>query len=236
MAYRSQHLEQIMENQTRFNLSAAVENWRQELAAQSNLTAEVRRELETHLLDSVAQFQQRGLNEDESFWLARRRVGPPQPLGEEFAKANPFAVVRERVLWMAVALLAVTLWNGSANMLCQQLPVDQWFSPTASFCLEIMLHTLPFFALVIYSLSGPNQIFSRLALLFQSRSRFLMAAIGWLALNDSGWFFAEQKHHHLYGFGVSVWINLAWHSIWPVALAALIVWVIPRQNQKQIRV
>jgi len=81
-----------MENQTRFNLNAAIENWRQELAAQPNLASDDRRELEMHLRDAIAGFQQRGLNEEESFWLARHRVGQPQHLGEEFVKANPAAV------------------------------------------------------------------------------------------------------------------------------------------------
>ena len=78
-----------MENQTRFDLNAAIENWRNELAAQPNLASDDRRELETHLRDAIAGFQQRGLNDEESFWLARRRVGQPPKLGEEFVKADP---------------------------------------------------------------------------------------------------------------------------------------------------
>src|SRR5580692_25579 len=49
MADRSQQPGQIMEHQTRFDLSAALQNWREELAAQPDLTAETRRELETHV-------------------------------------------------------------------------------------------------------------------------------------------------------------------------------------------
>ena len=55
-----------METQTRYDLNAAIENWRAELAAQANLTAEIRRELETHLRDAITGFQQRGLNDEES--------------------------------------------------------------------------------------------------------------------------------------------------------------------------
>src|SRR5471032_597829 len=104
MADRSQHPRQIMEPQTRYDLNAAIESWRNELAAQPNLTAEVRRELETHLRDAIAGFQQRGLNDEESFWLARKRVGQPHPLGEEFEKADPAAIWRERIFWMCLAI------------------------------------------------------------------------------------------------------------------------------------
>jgi hypothetical protein len=93
-----------MENQTRYDLNAAVENWRNELAAQPNLASDDRRELETHLRDTIAGFQQRGLNDEESFWLARRR-GQPQQLVEEFVKANPTAVWRERVFWVALGII-----------------------------------------------------------------------------------------------------------------------------------
>lgn len=83
-----------MENPTRFDLNAAVENWRHELTAQPPFTPDDRRELETHLRDSLAELKARGLNEEESFWLARRRVGQPQKLGEEFAKADSAKVWR----------------------------------------------------------------------------------------------------------------------------------------------
>jgi hypothetical protein len=105
MAGRSQLPVQIMENQTRFDLNAAIENWRNELAAQPNLASDDRRELETHLRDAIAGFRQRGLNDEESFWLARRRVGQPPQLGEEFVKANPAKICHERIvgiLWMAL--------------------------------------------------------------------------------------------------------------------------------------
>jgi hypothetical protein len=111
MAGRSQHLEQIMENQTRFDLNAAIENWRNELAAQPNLASDDRRELETHLRDAIAEFQRRGLNDEESFWLARRRVGQPPQLGEEFLKENPMMIWRERAFWITVGVVMLQLWE-----------------------------------------------------------------------------------------------------------------------------
>jgi hypothetical protein len=94
-----------MENQTRFDLNAAIENWKSELSTQPNFSADDRRELETHLRDTIAGLRQRGLNDEETFWLARRRIGQPQQLGEEFVKADPAKIWRERVFWMAVALV-----------------------------------------------------------------------------------------------------------------------------------
>lgn len=78
-----------METKTRFDLNAAVQSWQQELAAQPELTPEVRRELETHLRDTVVEFQQRGLNDEEAFMQARQQIGQPKQLGEEYMKSNP---------------------------------------------------------------------------------------------------------------------------------------------------
>lgn len=80
MAESSQYPLQIMENQTLFDLNAAIENWRMELGAQPDFSADDRHELETHLRDSVVELKLRGLSEEESFWLASRRIGQPQKL------------------------------------------------------------------------------------------------------------------------------------------------------------
>jgi hypothetical protein len=72
MAGRSQHLEQIMENQTRFDLNAAIENWRQRNWPRNPISAclTTGANWKRILRDAIAGFQQRGLNDEESFWLA----------------------------------------------------------------------------------------------------------------------------------------------------------------------
>lgn len=110
MAGRSQYVIQIMATQTRFDLNAAIENWRNELAAQLELSPDDRRELEKHLADSVTEMRERGLSEEESFWLARRRIGQPQLLAEEFVKADPTKIWRERAFWMVFGPLAFIFW------------------------------------------------------------------------------------------------------------------------------
>lgn len=128
MADRPQHTLQIMETQTRFDLNTAITKWQQELAAQPDLTPVVRRELETHLRDTITELQGRGLNNEESFWLACRRVGQPDQLGREFAKADPVKLWRERVFWVVLAILGVALWQliaGSFTGLLLQVGILQ---------------------------------------------------------------------------------------------------------------
>jgi len=130
-----------MENQTRFDLNVAIENWRNELAAQPELASEDRRELETHLRDAIAGFRQRGLNDEESFWLARRRVGQPPQLGEEFVKANPAAVWLERVFWMTISLVGSYVFMTWKDLLAS------WLNPNSYGWTELF-YLIPLFVLI----------------------------------------------------------------------------------------
>jgi hypothetical protein len=98
-----------METQTRYDLNTAIENWRAELAAQANLTAEVRRELETHLRDAITGFQQRGLNDEESFWLACKRVGQPLQIAGEFLAPDLAKAWCQRLGWMFIGVLGINI-------------------------------------------------------------------------------------------------------------------------------
>ncbi len=118
-----------METKTRFDLNAAVQTWQQGLAAQPELTPEVRRELETHLCDTVVEFQKHGLNDEEAFLQAHQRIGQPKQLGEEYMKANPPQWNRP-VAFAAWALFVVSFFLPSYadgyGYACAVIPVYYW--------------------------------------------------------------------------------------------------------------
>jgi len=245
-----------METQTRYDLNAAIENWRAELAAQPNLTAEVRRELETHLRDTIAGFQQRGLNDEESFWLARRRVGQPPQLGEEFVKANPTAVWRERVFWMTLALLAYSLWNMVTNTTTGVLinAVSNWWAlhshsgsnywfglnPIVSGSIMTAFRLLPLCLVTIFLLKSPLNENSRFASFFYSRKNVIILAITIIGLHCwlivMGWHDSRSRIHESTAKvtiqTASLWLNLMSFVVWPLALTTLTVWLMPKQNRK----
>jgi hypothetical protein len=92
-----------------FNLKKALRRWDEDLAGQPGLTPEARHELEVHLRDTMTGLREAGLTEEESFIIARRRVGAPQQVAEEFSKENPSSVWRMRALWVVGALMAFRL-------------------------------------------------------------------------------------------------------------------------------
>lgn len=96
--------EQIMEHTTPYSLEAAIQQWRSELAQSPAFNDENLNELESHMRDLVARLQAGGLSEEESFWVATKRVGTRPVLEKEFEKVNASAVWLQRLLWMLVGI------------------------------------------------------------------------------------------------------------------------------------
>ena len=261
MADCSQHPQQIMENQTCYDLNAALENWRQELAAQSGLTPEVRRELETHLCDAMAGFQQRGLSDEESFWLARRRVGQPTQLAEEFVKADPAKVWRERVFWMGVAFLVVNLWGTILQGFLQGYTIGntRYFPPIRleNSLSDWVLFYLPHWLREFPGISGSVFFgqFIRLIpivccalflssgrlkggrfiwqFIFQSRTRFVL--LGMFLIVTVNWLsvFLSNPPEYMHASVAAMFFNrLVYSTPWDFSLVALIAWLLPPQSKK----
>nr|MEE4266612.1 permease prefix domain 1-containing protein [Candidatus Krumholzibacteria bacterium] len=101
-----------------FDLNRAIQQWRTALGAQGGLTANDQEELEDHLREAVAELQATGLNEEEAFLVASRRLGKPEDLGPEFAIADPEGRRRFRLRWMVIGALAlVFLWLASGFLI-----------------------------------------------------------------------------------------------------------------------
>ncbi len=244
MADRSQHPGQIMENQTRYDLNAAIENWRQELAAQTGLTPDVRRELETHLRDAIAGFRQRGLNDEESFWLARRRVGQPQQLGEEFVKADPAKVWRERIFWMCLAVFLIGVFGRiREGMVFALLPVHPAgrFGGVAGLTLVLSSILTPLAVVLIALLMRSEKIIRRLSKLrpfFENRLRLAFTAFVCIAISStlgaiSQTMYATRMHLNGINYPVpAIWQTAISSCFYPLCFALLVIWLLPVQNRK----
>ena len=229
-----------METQTRYDLNTAFENWRAELAAQPNLTAEVRRELETHLRDAIAGFQQRGLNDEESFWLACKRVGRPQQLGEEFCKIDPVAVWRERIFWMWLALfLSNTLGSIGYSLAVAVRPLSTQ-AANAVVAWEILQITLLFVSMLIplvlaIGLAKGKWVgqFSKLMQIAGNRRRLTMTALACILLSSTvrivSWEIFISKSHLRSDV---VWPNSIPSASYALITGLLLVWLMPSQNRK----
>jgi hypothetical protein len=106
-----------METTTPFDLNRAIEQWRGSLEQSPAFRRENLDELETHLRDSVAVLQPRGLSEEEAFLVAARRAGSGAILGAEFGKVNARNLWLDRVLWMLVGNLLFWFVGGLLSLI-----------------------------------------------------------------------------------------------------------------------
>lgn len=231
-----------MATQTRFDLNAAMESWRNELASQPQLSSDDRRELEKHLADTMAELRHRGLNEEESFWLARRRIGQPQVLAEEFVKADPAAVWRERVFWMALAVLIAfivsTISTATSDLLCSWVPSIE--NHAGETFMSTVIWFIGIFGILAFLINGKlNGRFIPFNLLAQDRIRFAVVVIGVvLAINlvCAGLMFgAFIKFHGVYspmGASAFIWKWLTYAMIRDLGLIVALIWFVPGKRPK----
>lgn len=77
-----------MEYRKRFDLNHSIRQWKGTLSQNGALSPDNILELESHLLDEVDMLKTRGLNEEESFLVAQRRIGNVDALTSEYGKVN----------------------------------------------------------------------------------------------------------------------------------------------------
>ena len=118
-----------MENQTSFDLNAAIQRWRGELAKSSSFRADDLDELESHLRDSESSLQAQGLTAEEAFLIAVRRAGSGDVLATEFAAINGSSVWLDRLLWMTTGSITISaLWSLTTTLLFVRT-IFAWLAP-----------------------------------------------------------------------------------------------------------
>ncbi|MHA3772089.1 hypothetical protein ACXR0O_11180 [Verrucomicrobiota bacterium sgz303538] len=90
---------------TQFDLEASVAAWRARFRAHEVISDAQIDELESHLRDSIADLNQSGLTHEESFLLARHRLGC-ESVAEEMEKADPTRLWATRAKWMFIGVLS----------------------------------------------------------------------------------------------------------------------------------
>jgi hypothetical protein len=117
MADGAHYSGQTMDNSTQFDLDQAIQQWREALTGSPAFKSGDIDELETHLRDSVATLEAKGLSSHEAFWVANSRLGNNSALNGEFEKVNVELVWLNRVLWMVTGCLVIGAVSAFATFL-----------------------------------------------------------------------------------------------------------------------
>ena len=99
---------------SKFNLTEQIDNYISLIDEQGSLTTSDKAELISHLNDSSEALVEKGLTEEESFIIAKKRIGKPELLTEEYSKVN-FSLKTNKV-W-AYLLVGFNILYGIPSLL-----------------------------------------------------------------------------------------------------------------------
>lgn len=101
-----------MEEVIVFNLQHQISEWVNRLKSQPALTTADAEELKTHLLDMIDELQALGLDEEEAFWVASKRMGTISAWEADYSKVNkPVIQLRRSLIILAGVLAYFLLYN-----------------------------------------------------------------------------------------------------------------------------
>jgi hypothetical protein len=100
-----------------FELEQAIADWRDALIDGGTINSDEKQELESHLRESTVTLSEKGLSDQEAFWIAANRLGHPTKLQNEFVKNNSAGRWRYRFFWMLAGYLGFIALGGTVEVL-----------------------------------------------------------------------------------------------------------------------
>jgi len=90
-----------------FELNDAITVWRRQLASRRDITHDDLDEFEDHLREEIADLQQGGLDSEEAFLIATRRLGDAEALTGAFPTSDPVRRRGLRLRWLALGAVVM---------------------------------------------------------------------------------------------------------------------------------
>jgi hypothetical protein len=98
------------ERNIEFNLQEQINNWVGHLKSEPSITESDSEELKTHLLDLIDELKIAGLDEEEAFWVALKRMGSSFELEADYEEVNKPLIQMRRSLFIVAGVLAYFLF------------------------------------------------------------------------------------------------------------------------------
>lgn len=113
-----------------FQLDHAIHTWKEAQQTGHAMSSDALSELEAHLRDSVLSLEGKGLDQEEAFLIAKRRLGSPSELESEFDK------VHQKQVWLSRALLILSGFL-ILSLLLKFIAVDQAIASIAALAIGL---------------------------------------------------------------------------------------------------
>ena len=153
-----------------FELEKTIDQYKNELLSNPSLNEDAVNELLSHLGDEMDTLKMKGLSEEESFWIARHRMGNTDAIHQEFSKINRSLVWQKRLIWFFLGYLILSL--GPTLMKFAAMPFIIWDLRWASvkvpfFGQDFSLPFLPYLFILFITGSLLSSVFNPDNSLFQ---------------------------------------------------------------------
>jgi hypothetical protein len=100
-----------MEMNNEFNIQKQIDHWVSKIKSEPSFTESDSEELKSHFLDSIDKLKDTGLNDEEAFWVASRRIGTTVDWKEDYSQANNQVIqMRRSVLILAGVMVYFCLY------------------------------------------------------------------------------------------------------------------------------
>lgn len=226
-----------------FRIEDAIENWKNSLLEKQTLTTSDIEELESHLQDEFDSLKFWGLNEEESFLIAARRIGDTTSVAVEYAKINTTAIWKTRFFWMIFGIVAVQFFSaiaiffarGGALLGCHLAGWSELNSGVIFGFLQITF--LLFFLFVFYFAAVNLSAFRKIRkwTLISTIVSVITLTVLIGKINEVGFnlliiklWSPEQLKHFTMGCSFS---GLGLSFLWPIMWFILLLWLMPRKTQ-----
>ncbi|HML73059.1 MAG TPA: permease prefix domain 1-containing protein [Anaerohalosphaeraceae bacterium] len=226
-----------------FQLEIAIENWKQQLLQHQTMTAADIEELQIHLLEEMDALTATGLNQEEAFLIASRRIGNPNDISCEFAKINHGVIWKNRFFWMIIGILilqifsscAVFLARGGALIGCQLIGWNPLNAGIISAAIQITVLLCLFTA--FYIAAVPLSMFRKIpkktligAIIAVTALNFFLSHAAGMGYNllIARFFSVEQLGQFSRGCSYSA---MGLSVLWPVVWLVLLLWLLPGKTQ-----
>ena len=94
-----------------FDLNKSILNWKKSLQSCDSFTRENIDELESHLNEQIADLTETGLNDEEAFWVAQKRIGTIQSLNSEYTKINNLNILKKKIYWILTGVAGLLMYS-----------------------------------------------------------------------------------------------------------------------------
>jgi hypothetical protein len=224
-----------------FTIEQAVENWKNDLRQKQTLMETDIEELESHLREEMERLAPLGLNEEESFLIAVRRIGDTTQMAAEFAKVNAAAIWKNRFFWMIAGLFASQIISNLSSFVGKlSFLTEHYFHFFGWYGAGIFNSVLYGFSLILLATvfyfsvtrSSFGRTLSKLNTLTVILSTWLLLEIGGLLLQIFPAIFMAKLYSPtqtgLFHLGMQ-YSMLVVHALWAVILIGLFILLRPKK-------